>query len=361
VYLRHQSVTVPDVERGPDPDDWFGDQDPEERRLPDAPPDEIVARADDWLDETVRRRQPRQSWAQTIDKRMVTVAASLIALLIAGLAASRLMALTDDHLVELTISLVLAYGSYLAADAVHQSGIIATVVAAVVLGNRAPGRSLTPIGEDALDQCLVQRFDSAFLHHEHSLRVVDILERDGQGLNLTLPVRDGIVGHSGRAQEPSTLEGKIVRLVDRIAYINHDIDDALRAGVLRLDDLPEAPIRLLGATGSRRIDALVHDLVESSAVAGDIVQSTHMGEAMLELRSFLFARVYEQGPLRAETERAAMVVRMLFEHYCTAFAEEGLAGDALATAVVDEIAGMTDRFAVRRYRELYEPKAWSVL
>ncbi|MDX6567088.1 MAG: dGTPase, partial [Gaiellales bacterium] len=91
------------------------------------------------------------------------------------------------------------------------------------------------------------------------------------------------------------------------------------------------------------------------------VQSAHMGEAMLELRSFLFARVYEQGPLRAETERAAMVVRMLFEHYCTAFAEEGLAGDALATAVVDEIAGMTDRFAVRRYRELYEPKAWSVL
>jgi murein L,D-transpeptidase YcbB/YkuD len=88
VYLRHQSVTVPDVERGPDPDDWFGDQDPEERRLPDAPPDETVAQADDWLDETVRRRQPRQSWAQTIDKRMVTVAASLIALLIAGLAAA---------------------------------------------------------------------------------------------------------------------------------------------------------------------------------------------------------------------------------------------------------------------------------
>jgi murein L,D-transpeptidase YcbB/YkuD len=88
VYLRHQSVTVPDVERGPDPDDWFGDQDPEERRLPDAPPDETVSQADDWLDETVRRRQPRQSWAQTIDKRMVTVAASLIALLIAGLAAA---------------------------------------------------------------------------------------------------------------------------------------------------------------------------------------------------------------------------------------------------------------------------------
>jgi dGTPase len=215
-------------------------------------------------------------------------------------------------------------------------------------------------GEAALDGALQARFDRPFRHNEHSLRVVDHLERDGQGLNLTNEVRDGILNHT-RETPPRSLEGRIVRIVDRVAYINHDIDDALRAGVLRLDDLPEAPIRLLGATGSRRIDALVHDLVESSAVAGDIVQSTHMGEAMLELRSFLFARVYEQGPLRAETERAAMVVRMLFEHYCTAFAEEGLAGDALATAVVDEIAGMTDRFAVRRYRELYEPKAWSVL
>jgi dGTPase len=215
-------------------------------------------------------------------------------------------------------------------------------------------------GEAALDGALQARFDRPFRHNEHSLRVVDHLERDGQGLNLTNEVRDGILNHT-RETPPRSLEGRIVRIVDRVAYINHDIDDALRAGVLRLDDLPEAPIRLLGATGSRRIDALVHDLVESSAVAGDIVQSAHMGEAMLELRSFLFARVYEQGPLRAETERAAMVVRMLFEHYCTAFAEEGLAADALATAVVDEIAGMTDRFAVRRYRELYEPKAWSVL
>jgi dGTPase len=215
-------------------------------------------------------------------------------------------------------------------------------------------------GEAALDGALRARFDRPFRHNEHSLRVVDHLERDGQGLNLTNEVRDGILNHT-RETPPRSLEGRIVRIVDRVAYIKHEIDDALRAGVLRLDDLPEAPLRLLGATGSRRIDALVHDLVESSAVAGDIVQSTHMGEAMLELRSFLFARVYEQGPLRAETERAALVVRMLFDHYCAAFAVEGLSGDALATAVVDEIAGMTDRFAVRRYRELYEPKAWSVL
>jgi dGTPase len=215
-------------------------------------------------------------------------------------------------------------------------------------------------GEAALDGALRARFGRPFRHNEHSLRVVDHLERDGRGLNLTHEVRDGILTHT-RETPPESLEGRIVRIVDRVAYINHDIDDALRAGVLRREDLPEAPIRLLGGTGSRRIDALVHDLVESSETAGDIVQSARMGEAMLELRSFLFARVYEQGRLREETERAARVVRMLVEHYCTTFAAAGLAADELATAVVDEIAGMTDRFAVRRFREVYEPKAWSVL
>jgi dGTPase len=215
-------------------------------------------------------------------------------------------------------------------------------------------------GEAALDAAVRARFDRPFRHNEHSLRVVDHLERDGRGLNLTHEVRDGILTHT-RETPPQSLEGRIVRIVDRVAYINHDIDDALRAGVLRTEDLPAEPIRLLGSTGSRRIDALVHDLVESSEVAGDIVQSTRMGEAMLELRSFLFARVYEQGRLREETERAALVVRMLFEHECATLAARGIEGHELATGVVDEIAGMTDRFAVRRFREVYEPKAWSVL
>jgi dGTPase len=215
-------------------------------------------------------------------------------------------------------------------------------------------------GEAALDEAVRARFGRPFRHNEHSLRVVDHLERDGRGLNLTHEVRDGILTHT-RETPPQSLEGRIVRIVDRVAYINHDIDDALRAGVLQPDDLPSEPIRLLGRTGSARIDALVHDLVESSDRAGDIVQSPRMGEAMLELRGFLFARVYERGRLREETERAARVVRMLFDHTCTAFGDAGLADDALATAVVDEIAGMTDRFAVRRFREVYEPKAWSIL
>ena len=125
-----------------------------------------------------------------------------------------------------------------------------------------------------------------------------MLERDGRGLNLTHEVRDGILNHTGPVA-PESLEGRIVKLVDRVAYINHDIDDALRAGVLDAAELPEAPVAMLGATGSARIDAIVHDLVETSDVAGDIRQSEPVAEAMLALRSFLFERVYGQGPLRA--------------------------------------------------------------
>jgi dGTP triphosphohydrolase len=146
-------------------------------------------------------------------------------------------------------------------------------------------------GEEALDELLRDRGGSGFRHNEHSLRVVERLERDGRGLNLTWEVRDGILRHTG-PEEPETLEGRIFRLVDRFAYINHDIDDALRAGHLHSADLPAEAIELLGATGSRRIDTLVHDVVERSARAGDIVQSDEIGEAMLALRAFMFERVY---------------------------------------------------------------------
>src|SRR6184192_3859972 len=135
-------------------------------------------------------------------------------------------------------------------------------------------------GEEALDELLRERFGLGFRHNEHSLRVVEQLERDGRGLNLTREVRDGILNHTGE-NEPETLEGKIVRLVDRVAYINHDIDDAVRAGVLESTALPAGEIELLGRTGPRRIDTIVHDLVETSERAGDIRQSDEIGEAML--------------------------------------------------------------------------------
>jgi len=212
-------------------------------------------------------------------------------------------------------------------------------------------------GEAGLDAALAARFGRSFRHNEHSLRVVDVLERDGRGLNLTLEVRDGILNHTGPVV-PESLEGRIVKLVDRVAYINHDIDDALRAGVLDAADLPEGPVALLGATGSTRIDAIVHDLVETSTVAGDIRQSEEFSEAMLALRTFLFERVYGQGPLRAEADRAKFVVGSLFAYFCDHPDELGDddPGFDLATRVTDHVAGMTDRFALRRFEELLLPR-----
>ena len=189
-------------------------------------------------------------------------------------------------------------------------------------------------GEEALDEVLFERFGRRFRHNEQSLRVVDVLERDGRGLNLTAEVRDGILHHTGTG-EPRTLEGKIVRLVDRVAYINHDIDDALRAGILAHDDLPVDEIAILGDTGSRRIDMLVHDLVETSAEAGDIVQSDEIGGAMLALRSFMFERVYHQQ----DHEQVRATVRRIFADLVD---NRGYSIDD----ATDYLAGMTDRFAL---------------
>src|SRR6478672_9936478 len=165
------------------------------------------------------------------------------------------------------------------------------LVEAIGLGHDLGHTPFGHAGEEALDEALRERFDRGFRHNEHSLRVVDVLERDGRGLNLTAEVRDGILNHTG-PNEPDTLEGKIVRLVDRVAYINHDIDDAVRAGVLDPGDLPRDEIELLGPTGSRRVDTLVHDLVETSAREGDIRQTEEIGTAMLALRTFMFDHVY---------------------------------------------------------------------
>ncbi len=166
------------------------------------------------------------------------------------------------------------------------------LVEAIGLGHDLGHPPFGHIGEEALDECLAERFGERFWHNEHSLRVVEVLERDGRGLNLTAAVRDGIAAHSWRADAPTTLEGHIIRFVDRIAYINHDIDDAVRGGVLDAAELPSGPIEVLGDTGSQRIDTLVHDLVEQSALAGAIVQSEEIGAAMSELRDFMFERVY---------------------------------------------------------------------
>src|SRR5690242_18843043 len=211
------------------------------------------------------------------------------------------------------------------------------LVEAIGLGHDVGHPPFGHIGEDVLDRCGRARFGRPFRHNEHSLRVVDTLE----ALNLTEPVRDGILRHSSGAGEPATLEGKIVRLVDRIAYINHDIDDALRAGVLHPADLPVEEIEILGPTGSSRIDTLVHDLVAHSEVAGDIVQGEIVGRAMLNLRSFMFEHVYLGPRQRAEATKIERVLRGLFDWYCE-HPEELPAGDGqLDERVTDYIAGMT--------------------
>jgi dGTPase len=185
-------------------------------------------------------------------------------------------------------------------------------------------------GEDALDAALRDRFGRRFRHNEQSLRIAE-------SLNLTAEVRNGILTHTGPL-EPETLEGKIVRVVDRVAYINHDIDDAIRYGILREDDLPREEIELLGPTGASRIDRLVHDLVETSEQAGDITQSDEVGEAMLSLRGFMFDRVYLGPHARTEHDRAHATIQRIFDHLAGA----GEGPDEITAFV----AGMTDRFAL---------------
>jgi dGTPase len=238
------------------------------------------------------------------------------------------------------------------------------LVEAIGLGHDLGHPPFGHIGEEVLDDCLKERFGVGFRHYEHSLRVVEHLERDGVGLNLTEQARNGIAGHSSRAPLPQTLEGRIVRVMDRVAYINHDIDDAVRAGLLREDELPGEPIAVLGSSGSARIDALVHDMVEHSALAGDIVQGDEAGAAMGELRDFMFERVYLGPAVRAEHAKIAGVVRRLFEHYVDEPeqlpAADGVhEDDDLATRVRDYLAGMTDRYCIREYTELQVPEAFA--
>ncbi len=207
---------------------------------------------------------------------------------------------------------------------------------AIGLGHDTGHTPFGHAGEAALDACVQERWSRRFRHNEQSLRIAE-------SLNLTEEVRDGILCHTG-PREPRTLEGKIVRLVDRVAYINHDIDDAIRHGILQPGDLPGDEIHLLGATGSMRIDTLVHDLVEASAVAGDIVQSDEIGGAMLALRAFMFERVYLGPHVQPEHERAHDVVRRIFAH----LVDRGDEPDS----VIDFIAGMTDRYALAYAAEL---------
>lgn len=224
---------------------------------------------------------------------------------------------------------------------------------AIALGHDLGHTPFGHTGEEALARALAPH-GRGFRHNEHSLRVVDNLEREGDGLNLTLEVRDGIHNHTGNGY-PSTREGEIVRVADRIAYVNHDVDDALRAGIISWGDLPRRPISVLGEKMSARIDTLVRDMISTSLKRGEISLSEPVYEALMELRTWLFRNVYH-NPHSRENEKASGVIVALFDHYLDHPEERVKSDPDPLQETVDFVAGMTDRYALATYRRLFLPR-----
>ncbi|MCS7224793.1 MAG: deoxyguanosinetriphosphate triphosphohydrolase [Armatimonadetes bacterium] len=235
-------------------------------------------------------------------------------------------------------------------------------------------------GEAALDAAYKEHDpDGSFNHVDQSLRIVETLERDGQGLNLTYEVLDGIAYHSKGMRDwdprgddqhlPSTLEGQVVRLADRIAYVNHDIDDAIRAGVLTLEDVPSEIRKVLGETHSARITTLVLNVIESTPPSGPVTLSEPVASALNRLKDFLFEKVYQDSQqVKAETEKCQVVISSLFKYYYhhpnempPPFCERARESDKeKARQVCDYIAGMTDRYAIDQFYRLFVPQGWQV-
>ena len=216
-------------------------------------------------------------------------------------------------------------------------------------------------GETALSEAMGQPFH----HNEQSLRVVDILENEGAGLNLTYEVRMGILGHTGPFV-PETMEGQIVRWADRIAYVNHDIDDAIRAGILAREDLPKFVQKTLGNTHSVRINTLVCDMIVTSRESGKIMLTDPVEKALNELREFMFERVYRNPVAKGEEAKAKDMLKRMYEYYYThpeALPEDfqpQMSMEGMERTVCDYIAGMTDNYAVDKYTELFIPMGWNV-
>lgn len=222
----------------------------------------------------------------------------------------------------------------------------------------------TPFGH-AGEAALTDVTGKPIRHNEQSLRVVDKLEHDGAGLNLTYEVRMAILGHTGDFI-PETLEGQVVRASDRIAYINHDIDDAMRAGILKESDIPREIADILGHSHSERINTLVMDMIDHTAETGTLGMRPEVAAAMDELRKFMFARVYTNPVAKGEESKAKDIIRRLYEYYSKnpmklpADFIPQLDFDGMDRIVCDYIAGMTDRYAVYKFSELFIPATWQV-
>jgi dGTPase len=222
----------------------------------------------------------------------------------------------------------------------------------------------TPFGH-AGEKALTAITGKPFRHNEQSLRVVDLLEKDGDGLNLTYETRMGILGHTGD-RIPETLEGQIVRVSDRIAYINHDIDDACRAGVLSNDDIPQDIADILGATHSKRINTLVEDIITCSQGRDSLERTPAIAQAMEDLRDFMFEHVYRNPVAKGEEHKAQDIIGALYDHYMKHPEDippdfrPQLDFDGIQRTVCDYIAGMTDQYAVYKFSEIFIPTAWQV-
>jgi dGTPase len=261
----------------------------------------------------------------------------------------------DHYRVRLTHTLEV---SQIARTAARALRVNEDLTEAIALGHDLGHTPFGHLGEQALTPFLGR----PFRHNEQSLRIVDHLENDGEGLNLCWEVRDGIVNHTWSMPQPSTPEAQLVRFADRIAYVNHDVDDAVRAGVIEQDELPIGPLEVLGATHSARINTLVTDLVRRSADGPEIGLSDDVFQALDALREFLFDHVYLRDEARSEQDKAISMVRSLFAHYLDHPEEvpqeyHRAPGD-LPTRVADYIAGMTDRYALRIYEQLFLPQRW---
>ena len=240
-------------------------------------------------------------------------------------------------------------------------GLNEDLAEAIAMGHDLGHTPFGHAGEAALSRCL----GKPFRHNEQSLRVVDVLENEGRGLNLTNEVRLGILGHTG-SYIPETLEGQVVRRSDQIAYVNHDIDDAIRAGILRNEDIPKSISDVLGCTHRDRINTLVCDTIRTSREAGAICMTPATDRALRELREFMFDRVYRNPVAKGEESKAKAMLQRLFEYYVAnpnAMPEDfqpQLSFDGMERTVCDYIAGMTDNYAVYKYTEIFIPTGWQV-
>lgn len=229
---------------------------------------------------------------------------------------------------------------------------------AIALGHDLGHTPFGHVGEEALRQTGLD-----FNHNQQSLRIVDVIEYEGKGLNLTWEVRDGILCHTG-ARLPATLEGQIVRVADRIAYINHDIDDAIRGRIIVEEELPQEALKHFGAHHGQRINNMVIDLITASEGEARIRMSADGWRIMSNLRQYLFDYVYTRSPAQTEDSKAKQIIKALFEYYLCHLDELPPEFKQInaepAVKVADYVAGMTDRYAIRKYQELFVPRSWMV-